>query len=131
VVTTRADGRPHASPVWGLFIDNAVWWSTSPDSVKGRNLARDPRVLIHLESGDNVVVIEGIAQRLDGEEEFVRRFIEAYEKKYDFRPTAKFLKGQTYRLLPTVGLSWAEKTFETNKVRWKWPSASQGQQLIR
>ena len=112
--------------MWGLFIDNAVWWSTSPDSVKGRNLARDPHLVIHLESGDNVVVLEGTAQRVDGDEKFVQRFIEAYEKKYDFRPTAEFLNGQTYRLLPTAGLSWAEKTFDLNKVRWRWPSVSQG-----
>ncbi len=41
VTTVRADGRPHATPVWGLWIERALWFSTDPASVKGRNLARD------------------------------------------------------------------------------------------
>ena len=43
VCTTRADGRPHAMPVWGLWIDDAVWFSTDPTSIKGRNLRGPPR----------------------------------------------------------------------------------------
>ena len=43
VATTRADGRPHASPVWGLWLDGAVMFDADVKSVKALNLARDPR----------------------------------------------------------------------------------------
>jgi Pyridoxamine 5'-phosphate oxidase len=48
VCTTRADGRPHAKPVWGIWMEEMAVFSTAPASVTGRNLQRDPRVAIHL-----------------------------------------------------------------------------------
>ena len=59
IVTADADGRPRAAPVWGVWFDDAVVFGTSPASRKARNLARDPRVVINLESGDEVVILEG------------------------------------------------------------------------
>ncbi|MET0937756.1 MAG: pyridoxamine 5'-phosphate oxidase family protein [Gaiellaceae bacterium] len=37
LATTKADGSPHAMPVWGLWLDGVVLFSTSPDSIKARN----------------------------------------------------------------------------------------------
>jgi PPOX class probable F420-dependent enzyme len=55
VATVRPDGRPHAAPVW-FVLDPAtadehapfgdLIFTTDASSVKGRNLARDPRVSI-------------------------------------------------------------------------------------
>ena len=33
--TARSDGRPHAAPVWGLWIDDAVLFSTSSAFAQG------------------------------------------------------------------------------------------------
>ena len=63
VCTTRPDGRPHAMPVWGVWVDDTLWFSTGDGSVKARNLAADPRVAVHLESGDDAVMLEGTAER--------------------------------------------------------------------
>jgi hypothetical protein len=52
-------GAPAAIPVWAIWIDGGVVFGTSPRSQKGRNLARDPRVVIHLESGDETVILHG------------------------------------------------------------------------
>jgi len=57
VCTARTDGRPHAMPVWGVWLGERLIFSTHRDSQKGRNLARDPRVAVHLESGDEVVIL--------------------------------------------------------------------------
>ena len=40
----RADGRPHLAPVWFVMDGDDVLFMTGADTVKGRNLARDPRV---------------------------------------------------------------------------------------
>jgi hypothetical protein len=42
--TVRADGRPHLAPIWFLLDGEDVVFTTAASSVKGRNLARDPRV---------------------------------------------------------------------------------------
>lgn len=40
LATTRADGRPHAAPIWYDVQDGAIWFNTGADTVKGRNLLR-------------------------------------------------------------------------------------------
>ena len=65
IVTTGGDGGPAAAPVWGVWSDSALYFGTNPQSLKGRNLARDPRVVIHLESGDEVVILRGRIARED------------------------------------------------------------------
>ena len=42
VSTTRKDGRPHSVPVWGLWLDETLYFSNG--ALTARNLARDPRV---------------------------------------------------------------------------------------
>src|SRR5712692_7847554 len=44
IASTRPDGRPHAAPVWGVWLDRVLYFSTGPSSVKGRNLAARPDV---------------------------------------------------------------------------------------
>src|ERR1700741_3395692 len=84
VCTTHADGRPHAIPVWGVWLDGAVWFGTSPTSTKGRNLKRDPRVVVPPESGDDVVILEGEIE-LPSDREALERFVAVYEEKYGHR----------------------------------------------
>ena len=50
ISTTRRDGRPHCIPVWGLWMDETLYFSNGAQTA--RNLARDPRVSVHLESGE-------------------------------------------------------------------------------
>ncbi|MDX1449222.1 MAG: pyridoxamine 5'-phosphate oxidase family protein [Acidimicrobiia bacterium] len=64
-VTTRPDGRPHVVPRWGVWTRNAFWYDGSPETVHARNLASDPRMVLHLESGERAVVLEGEARRSD------------------------------------------------------------------
>ena len=40
LATTWPDGRPHVMPVWGAWLDDAVWCSTSLRSRKLREPAR-------------------------------------------------------------------------------------------
>jgi len=44
--TVRADGRPHATPIWYDLDDEVLVFTTGASSVKGRNLRRDPRVTL-------------------------------------------------------------------------------------
>ncbi len=81
VATTRPDGRPHVVPVWGLWMDGAFYFGTEAESRKGRNLATNPHIVVHLESGDDAVIIEGQAQRVLDQAEW-ERVLAALEAKY-------------------------------------------------
>jgi hypothetical protein len=62
--TTRPDGRPHAAGVGGVWHDGNLYFTSSPDARKARNLARDPRctVSVRLEGID--LIVEGDASRV-------------------------------------------------------------------
>jgi PPOX class probable F420-dependent enzyme len=46
LATTRADGSPHVAPIWFVLDGDDLVFNTGADTVKGRNLARDPRAVI-------------------------------------------------------------------------------------
>jgi hypothetical protein len=117
IVTSRATGRPHAMPVWGLWLDEAVIFSTDPASVKGRNLAARPEVVVHLESGDDVVIVEGRAQQLAGSE-LPAGFVDAYDAKYGHRVDTSDPAFGFYRLRPSTVLAWRESDFPTSATRF-------------
>ena len=116
VATTRVDGRPHAMPVWGVWLDGAVWFSTHPESLKGRNIRRDPRVVIHLESGDDVAILEGEVEPHDPGS--LAAFIDDYERKYGYRIETGDRTMGIHRLAPNVVLAWREADFPSTATRW-------------
>lgn len=46
VATTMRNGQPHVMPVWFVLDGEDVVFTTGADSVKGRNLRRDPRIAL-------------------------------------------------------------------------------------
>jgi pyridoxine/pyridoxamine 5'-phosphate oxidase len=117
VATTYPDGRPHVMPVWGLWLDETFYFATDTASRKGRNLAANPNVVVHLESGDNVVILEGRVEEVM-ESALLVRFSDAYEVKYQFRPDVNNAASKVYRLRPKVAFAWQEKDFPTTATRW-------------
>ncbi len=117
ICTTRRDGRPHASPVWGLWLDDAVWFSCSRESAKAHNLARDSRLTVHLESGDDVVILEGEAEDVTDQPSRLR-FADAYEPKYAVRPDPDS-ESAVFRLLPRVAQTWDERDYPATATRWE------------
>jgi pyridoxamine 5'-phosphate oxidase-like protein len=80
IATVRANGAPHVAPVWALWFDDAVVFSTAPSSRKAVNLARDARCVVSVEHRDDAVIVEGVAASID--ESRYDDFGRAYEKKY-------------------------------------------------
>lgn len=123
VVTASPDGTPHAAPVWGVWQDDAVWFSTDPASTKGRNLAADGRVVVHLDSGDEVVVVHGRVDAVDPaamSDDLRDRLDDDYAGKYGktFRLTGGPAGSIVYRVAPDRVLAWTEASFPTDRTRW-------------
>jgi PPOX class probable F420-dependent enzyme len=110
IVTAAADGEPAAAPVWGVWADGAVYFGTNPNSRKGRNLDRDPRVVVHLESGDEVVILRGEAEVTEVDDSV----LDAYEAKYGYRPPGNRL----FRLRPHRALAWLEADYPKTATRF-------------
>jgi PPOX class probable F420-dependent enzyme len=49
VATTRADGSPHVVPVWFVVDGDDIVFTCAADSVKARNLVRDPRAAMSVD----------------------------------------------------------------------------------
>lgn len=116
--TTTPDGRPHAMPVWGVWLDASVIFSTDPASRKGRNLARSAAAVVHLESGDDVVVLEGRVEVVR-DKSLLRRIGDDYEAKYAFRIAPDNPAYGVYALRPAVAFGWRETDFPTSATRWR------------
>ena len=59
--STTASGAPHAAPVWGVVSGETLHLYSERSTVKAHNLAADPRVIVHLESGEDVLIVRGVA----------------------------------------------------------------------
>jgi hypothetical protein len=59
LATTWPDGRPHVMPVWGVWLDDALWFSSSRGSRKIDNLRHDPRCVATTDDARDPVVVEG------------------------------------------------------------------------
>lgn len=124
--TTRPDGRPHAMPAWAIWLDDALYFDGSPETRRGRNLALNPAITVHLESGDNVVVLEGEAlEPGKPSRELALRMVAAFEAKYaeshDYHPEpTTWDNGGLWRLAPRVAFGWT--AFPRALTRWRFPS---------
>ena len=117
VSSTRVDGRPHAAPVWGLWLDGALLFSSDPTSIKARNLYSKPDVVIHLESGDDVVILEGTIDTFNESDPVFGSFVKAYDAKYGIRiePNPDFAY---FRLQPATAMAWLESDYPNTAPRW-------------
>ena len=59
LATVRPDGTPHSVPRWGVWLDGRFYYDGSPETRHARNLAHNPACTLTLESGTEVVIIEG------------------------------------------------------------------------
>jgi pyridoxine/pyridoxamine 5'-phosphate oxidase len=79
--TTRPDGRPHAMPVWFVWLDRRLYFITSRSTQKARNLAGQAWAVAHLGDGDEVLMVEGPVRRVADDDE-AGRVDAAYRAKY-------------------------------------------------
>lgn len=113
LTTTLPDGRPHPRPVWGVWVDGRLHCGGERTRWV-RNVGRDPRVVVHRESGTDVVVLDGVAERVDegtADPDRLERIDDAYERKYGVRHGTP-----VFSIRPTRVLAWSD--YPTDATRW-------------
>lgn len=111
IATSRSDGRPHCRPVWGVWLPDGFWFSTG--SLARHNLAVNPQITVHLESGIEVTILEGVAALITGAQR-LREFLDVYNAKYgwdlfasgDGVADSAGAAGPAYRVRPRVVFGW-------------------------
>jgi len=64
LATINRDGSPHVTGVGALWFDGSFWFETGEQTLKGKNLARDPRCTVSIATGDFDLVLEGLAEKV-------------------------------------------------------------------
>jgi len=115
LATTRPDGRPHVIPRWGVWLDGLFWYDGSPETLHVRNLAVDPRCVLHLEDGMDVTIVEGRSvqsEPITGKlgERLAADYARKYGPEYTPGPDAwsDEIAGGMRKLIPEKVLAWTE-----------------------
>ena len=133
-VLARTPGHPHPRPVWGVWQESLLHLSIG-SPVLNAALSADPRVTVHLDSGTEVIIVEGA---VEGEVEgavagaghpFDRGPIEAYNAKYDWDYDAAQY-GRLKTVAPSRVLAWrtagpAGRESFTTTGSWEWEGRRQ------
>lgn len=127
VVTVTPEGCPHSTPVWGVWHEGCFWFATFTGARKAQNLAKNPNVVVHLDSGDDVVIVDGVAELVE-DRTMLPALSERYAAKYvdvrsgdPYRPDADLAPGGDgvlYRVRPTAGRTWLEGAYDEMNLRW-------------
>lgn len=132
VVTASASARPHAMPVWGVWLadDDQFWFSCATTARKARNLAENPQCAVTVDDTVECVSVEGVAGRIDlaVEAAAFNRMVAAYMAKYfpdssEHAETEAFLRSNAvFAVTPerAFGVIEREDEFSRRATRWCW-----------
>jgi len=111
IVTLKKDGSPQITPVDYYFDGTYLYFSTTTDRAKGRNVKRDNRIAVSIrnENAHKVVLFAGTADILDDTDHaLVRRIIARYWPPDKVDETLGGLEANRIilRMKPTKTISW-------------------------
>ncbi len=111
LVTVRPDGRPHVTPLFALWLEDVLYFSTGPTERKAQNMVSNPHCVVT--TGCNMIegvdlVVEGDAAKVKDEKR-LRVLADGFETKYNWhyevRDGAFYGEGgraEVYEVAPTT-----------------------------
>ena len=122
IATSRTGGRAHLMVVWGIWWQDAFWFSTGPRTRKAKNIAAEPHCVIGTEKADEAVILEGTAQQITDRAVW-KQIVEVYNAKYsgDVGPILESSGGCVFRVEPHIAFGQDEHAanFAESATRWK------------
>jgi PPOX class probable F420-dependent enzyme len=123
LATVWPGGRPHVTPVWGVWRDDALWFSCSRSSRKARNLDRNPAVVATTDDASDPVVVEGHAAVVD-DRIAIAAFAESADAKYETEYGVEFYGdpgNACIRIDPFAVFGLSSDDFTGSPTRWTFP----------
>jgi hypothetical protein len=117
ITTVDPSGRPHATPVDGLWLDDRLYFGEPGGAAQPQ--PAEPGGVVHLESGSDVVILYGKVDELGGEDhELAQLMADASNEKYGYGTKAEdYLAGGTFAFTPQKVIAW--KTLFKDATRWE------------
>jgi general stress protein 26 len=132
--TVRPDGRPHVTPLLGIWLEGALYFCTGPDERKAKNLSENHHCV--LTTGNSTLdgldlVIEGTAEIVTDHAE-LGRVASTYESKYGphfatpdgtwsgLGDAIRRAEALVYRVTPETGFGFG-KGGRFSQTRWSFP----------
>jgi len=118
--STRPDGRPHVVPRWAVYLDDKIYYDGSPETRHAQNIEENPHVSVHLESGDQVIILEGTSGPAGKpDSDVAARLVKEYRKKYaaqGYSPEPhQWDQGGLYVFTPHQCIAWTQFTKDPTK----------------
>jgi nitroimidazol reductase NimA-like FMN-containing flavoprotein (pyridoxamine 5'-phosphate oxidase superfamily) len=116
------DGRPHVMPVWAVWLDDALWFSSGLRSRKIRNIQAGSDVSVAAEDALNPVVLEGRV-RIESENAVLQRFLDTMNTKYGTSYGQDLVdpaRNATARITPRWVFGLKEGDFGGSPTKWTW-----------
>jgi hypothetical protein len=99
-VVTPTPTRPHPRPVWGIWREDALHLSVGSPTLARAMLPATP-VTVHLDSGTDVVIVEGVVAGSSTDSELIAAYDSKYTWEYDSEQ-----HGPLTTIVPTQILAW-------------------------
>jgi nitroimidazol reductase NimA-like FMN-containing flavoprotein (pyridoxamine 5'-phosphate oxidase superfamily) len=112
ISTTGLDSNPHARPIWGIWFEDLFYFGGGQNTRNIANLRKNPNIVIHTESAEKVVIINGKAEEFD-DKELHKILGGKYEERYEYFHPPPF-----WRVVPQVVYSWNMSNFETSPTKF-------------
>ena len=122
LATTGSDLAPHVIPIWGAWVDGR-WYVEGGPTRWQRNLRENPQLAIHIEIGDEVVIVEGTATELIAPAAPLSDRILAGYAKYkaaeDYEASAdNWKEGGLWELRPIKAFAWSDFPADMTRFRF-------------
>jgi nitroimidazol reductase NimA-like FMN-containing flavoprotein (pyridoxamine 5'-phosphate oxidase superfamily) len=114
------DGRPHVMPVWGIWQNSALWFSSGGRSRKARNLKANAYCTLTTDNAREPVVLQGTAELITDLDR-LRQFLDATNRKYSTEYTMELMdpeKNACFRVRPAWVFGLATDDFTGSPTRW-------------
>jgi hypothetical protein len=121
IATSRPEARPHLMLVWGIWWQDAFWFSTGTRTRKAKNIAAAPHVVIGTEKADEAVILEGVAEEIKDRSVW-KQLAQVYNKKYggDVEPLLMASGGCVFRVRPLVAFGQDEHASNFSEAVTRW-----------
>ena len=119
-VTARTTGHPHPRPVWGVWQSSQLFLSIGTP-VTRKAVAVDPAVTVHLDSGTEVVIVEGRVSGPCGDAEILAAYDEKYDWSYDLSQYGSLVRITPETVLAWRTAGWAGRDSFQQSGRWELP----------
>jgi hypothetical protein len=113
ITTVSPEGRPHARPIDGVWVEGALCFGGSPAAHWIRNLMADPAISVHLNSEAEAIILEGRAELVtDASHPLAAPSMAASRAKYP-----QYYSGES-PFRPSTAYAWTLANFPHGATRW-------------